>query len=116
VDRLSIPDIWSGTKAFRAMRGSLSCVAKKVTKEGHPVGPSATLRAADAQAGGAFPEGTSLCRPETARIVRAALRVFAPPACRPSTGFKSEIKSACLSFDSALEYFISNPWRSGSRG
>jgi hypothetical protein len=70
----------------RALRGSLSCVAKKVTKEGHPVGPSVPLRVTDAQSGGAFPEGTSMCRPETSRIVRAALRVFAPPDCRTSTG------------------------------
>ena len=52
------------------------------------------LRMADAQAGGVFPEGTSVCRPETARIVRAALRVFAPPAYRASTGLKGKINSA----------------------
>ena len=76
------------SKVFRALRALLSCVAKKVSKEGHPVGPSSALRAADTQSDGAFPEGTSLCRPETSRIVHAALRVFAPPACRTSTGIE----------------------------
>ena len=75
-------------KAFRALRVLLSCVAKKVSKEGHPVGPSVPLRETDPQSGGVFPEGTSVCRPETSRIVRAALRVFAPPACRASKGVK----------------------------
>ncbi|MBP7599131.1 MAG: hypothetical protein KA738_10240 [Pseudoxanthomonas sp.] len=73
-------------KAFRALRGLLSCVDKKVTKETTPVGPSSALCADDPQACRAFPEGTSMYRPETSRIVRAALRVFAPPACRASTG------------------------------
>ena len=94
------------------MRGLLSCMAKKalqqpqagqVSKEGHPVGLSSALRAADSQSVGAFPEGTSLCRPETSRIVRAALRVFAPPACRASTGLKSKIKSACFPGIPAME-------------
>ena len=67
--------------------------AGQVTKEGHPNGPSSTLRVPDAQAGVAFPEGTSMCRPETSRIVRAALRVFAPPDCRASTGRVEKIKS-----------------------
>ena len=49
------------------------------------------------------PEGTSMYRPETARIVRAALRVFAPPACRASTGLKSKIKSDCFPCIPALE-------------
>jgi len=71
-------------------------MAGQVTKEGHPVGPSVPLRVTDSQAGEAFPEGTSLCHPETARIVRAALRVFAPPACRASTGLKGKSKSACF--------------------
>ena len=81
------------SKAFRALRVLLSCVAKKVSKEGHPVGPPSTLRAAGSQSGGAFPEATSLYRPETSRIVRDALRVFAPPACRASTGFEIKVSS-----------------------
>jgi hypothetical protein len=82
-------------KEFRALHGLLSCVAKKVTKEGHPVGLSSALCAADTQSGRAFPEGTSMYRPETSRIVRAALRVFAPPACQASTGSKIKIEGAC---------------------
>lgn len=45
-----------------------------------------------------------------------ALRVFAPPACRPSTGLKSKVKSICLPDSPALKSFISHPWRSGSPG
>ena len=77
--------------------------AGQVTKEGYLVGPSVPLRETDSQSGVAFPEGTSLCRPETARIVRAALRVFAPPACRASTGLKSKIKSSCFPCIPVLE-------------
>ncbi len=105
-------------KSVPRERGSLSCVAKKVTKEGHPVGPSVPLCVTDAQAGEAFPEGTSLCRPETARIVRAALRVFAPSACRASTGFKSKIKSACFPCNPTeirTPSFLRIPWRSAMR-
>ena len=63
--------------------------AGQVSKEGHPVGPPSPLRVAGSQSGVAFPEGTSMYRPETLRIVRNALRVSAPPACRASTGFGS---------------------------
>ena len=102
-----VADVWFGMsckhKAFRALRGLLSCVDKKVTKETTPVGPSSALCADDPQACRAFPEGTSMYRPETSRIVRAALRVFAPPACRASTGLKSKIKSSCFPCIPVLE-------------
>ena len=94
-------DVLPRSSAFRALRVLLSCVAKKVSKESHPISPSVPLRETDSQSGGAFPEGTSLCRPETSRIVRAALRVFAPPACRASTGLKGKINSADLPHDPA---------------
>ena len=78
-----VADVWFGMsckhKAFRALRGLLSCVDKKVTKETTPVGPSSMLRMADAQAGGAFPEGTSVCRPET-----DAHRARRPSGIRPT--------------------------------
>ena len=94
-DCLSSRCVCSISKAFRALRVLLSCVAKKVSKEGHPAGPPSALCAAGSQSGGAFPEGTSMCRPETSRVVRAALRVFASPACRASTGLGA-ISRACV--------------------
>ena len=112
------------SKAFRALRVLLSCVAKKVSKEGHPVGPPSTLRAAGSQACGAFPEGTSLCRPETSRIVRAALRVFAPPACLASTGTQGQdqVQLPITEFHTGFQIPVffalhdpENPTRSGER-
>ena len=100
------------SKAFRAVRVLLSCVAKQcfTTAAGwsskqrrppcRPVGSASRNRSASMRGN---PEGTSMYRPETSRIVRAALRVFAPPACRASTGLKSKIKSACFPGIPAME-------------
>src|SRR5690606_28003779 len=65
-------------KAFALTRESLFFVWPKKSnqKKGHPGGAPSALRAAGPQAGSEFSEGTSLCRPKTARIVRAALRVL----------------------------------------
>ena len=91
---------WPRSRAFRALRGLLSCVNKQCfttaagwssNQRNHPCRPVGSA----SQAGEAFPEGTSLCRPETSRVVRAALRVFASPACRASTGLGA-ISRACV--------------------
>ena len=87
------------TRAFRALRGLLSCVDKQCfttaagwssNQRNHPSQPVVRALRGRSASTRAFPEGTSMHRPETARIVRAALRVFAPPACRASTGLRSE--------------------------
>ena len=79
----------------RALRGSLSCMDKRrfstvagwsSNQRNHPSQPVVRALRGRSASTRAFPEGTSMCRPETSRIVRAALRVFAPPACRASTG------------------------------
>ena len=65
-------------KAFALTRESLffACAKKSNQKKAHPGDAPSTLRAAGPQAGPEFSEGTSMCRPKTARIVRAALRVY----------------------------------------
>jgi hypothetical protein len=65
-------------KAFALTRESLffACAKKSNQKKAHPGGAPSALRAADSQAGPEFSEGTSMCPPKTARIVRAALRVY----------------------------------------
>ena len=66
------------TKAFALTRESLFFVWPKKSnpKKGHPGGTPFALRATGARWLREFSEGTSLCRPKTARIVRAALRVY----------------------------------------
>ena len=97
------------SKAFRALRVLLSCMAKKVSKEGHPVGPSSALCADDAQSGVAFPEGTSLCRPETSRIVRDALRVFAPPLLAGPQRAEKQRQKPLLTAHSRIEFQCAIP-------
>ena len=64
--------------AFALTRESLFFVWPKKSdqKKGHPGGAPSALRATGAQAGSEFSEGTSLRRPKTTRILRAALRVL----------------------------------------
>ena len=65
-------------ESFALSRESLffACAKKSNQKKAHPGGAPSALRAAGPQAGPEFSEGTSMCRPKTARIVRAALRVL----------------------------------------
>ena len=62
----------------RCWRESLffACAKKSNQKKAHPGGAPYALCATGSQAGSEFSEGTSVCRPKTARIVRAALRVL----------------------------------------
>jgi hypothetical protein len=57
-----------------------ACAKKSNQKKTHP-GGTPTLRVGS-HAVREFPEGTSMCRPETARVVRAAPMGFNPP-CMP---------------------------------
>ena len=63
---------------FALSRESLFFAGAKKSnqKKAHPGAAPSALRAAGSQAGPEFSEGTSVCRPKTSRIVRAALRVF----------------------------------------
>ena len=65
-------------RAFALARESLffACAKKSNQKKAHPGGTPFALCATGSQAGSEFSEGTSVCRPKTARIVRAALRVY----------------------------------------
>ena len=71
-------------KAFALTRESIffACAKKSNQKKAHPGDAPSTLRAAGPQASPEFSEGTSMYRPrhfnkKLARIVRAALRVYA---------------------------------------
>jgi len=88
------------TRAFALARESLFFVWPKKSnqKKGHPGGTPSALRAAGAQAGSEFSEGTSLCRPGNyckcpARILRAALRVLPILLAAPQGPRTSESES-----------------------
>ncbi|HLM54244.1 MAG TPA: hypothetical protein VK325_11815 [Pseudoxanthomonas sp.] len=76
------PRLPQGKSASRLTRESLffACAKKSNQKKAHP-GGTPTLRVGS-HAGREFPEGTSMCRPETARVVRAVPMGFDPP-CMP---------------------------------
>jgi len=61
-----------------------SCVAKKSNQKKATLTARPPQSAAGAQANREFSEGTSMCRPKTARIVRAAPQGLTRFACRTS--------------------------------